>query len=229
MRIKRLALLTFTAMSLSTAALADGGGFLKSADLNKDGTIDQTEFQAARDKWFQELDANHDGFVTSDELKAFGDQMRAGWAQKHADQTGQGGTPTPGTAPEGRHGDFAEHVLKHVDTDGDGKISKAEFDAEGATLFKRFDQNGDGKIASDEMPEHRWAAAWGGHMFDQIDADKDGKITKAEFTAAGDRMFQQLDKNGDGVIERDELKMPMHDGDGAPVPPTTAPDQPPTP
>src|SRR5262249_11168725 len=178
MRIKRLALLSFTAISLSTAAMAEGPGFMKSADLNNDGTIDQSEFQASRDKWFQDLDANNDGFVTSDELKAYGDNMHAEWAKKHGDQAttqqapqGQAqGQPQgqPGSDAQGKHGDFAEHILKRVDTDKDGKISKAEFDAEGATLFKRLDKNGDGKIAGDEMPVHRWAASAGGHMFDQI-------------------------------------------------------------
>src|SRR3954451_14233036 len=107
MNIKRLALLTFAATALATAAYAAGpdnghGGMLKSADLNKDGTIDQSEFQTTRDKWFADLDTNNDGFVTADEMKAFGDKMHAEWAKKHADQAAN---QPEGKQPEGKHGD----------------------------------------------------------------------------------------------------------------------------
>lgn len=217
MNIKRLALLTFAATALATAAFADGGhgGFLKSADLNKDGVIDQTEFQTTRDKWFSDLDANKDGFVTADELKAFGDKMHAEWAKKHGDQAAD--------KPEGKHGDFSQHILERVDTDKDGKISKAEFDAEGSKLFAKLDENGDGKIAQSEMPQRHWAR-FGGQMFDRMDADHDGKVTKAEFQAAGEKMFQRMDKNGDGIIGKDEMQKPHGDGE---MPP--AGDQAPTP
>jgi Ca2+-binding EF-hand superfamily protein len=226
MNIKRLALLTFAATTLAaTAALAEGhggghGGFLKSADLNKDGVIDQTEFQTTRDKWFADLDTNKDGFVTADELKAFGDKMHAEWAKKHSDQSAD----ADAAKPDRKHGDFAEHILKRVDTDQDGKISKAEFDAEGTKLFTRLDDNSDGKIASDEMPQRHWAR-FGGHMFDRMDADHDGNVTKAEFQAAGDKMFQRMDKNGDGIIQKDEMQKSHGDGD---MPPPAG-DQAPTP
>jgi Ca2+-binding EF-hand superfamily protein len=205
MNIKRLALLTVAATSLATAAYAAGpngghGGFLKSADLNKDGVIDQSEFQQSRDKWFADLDSNKDGFVTADELKAFGEKMHAEWAKKHADQADKADANK-------KHGDFSQRILGRVDTDKDGKISKAEFDAEGSKLFARLDDNGDGKIAANEMPQRHWAR-FGGRMFDRMDADKDGKVTKAEFEAAGDKFFQRLDKNGDGIIEKDEMQKP---------------------
>ena len=211
MNIKRLALLSFAATALATAAFADGpngganggpGGFLKSADLNKDGVIDQTEFQTSRDKWFANLDTNKDGFVSADELKAFSDKMHAQWAQKHGDQA-----KTDQQDQKRKHGDFAQHILQRVDTDHDGKISKAEFDAEGAKLFARLDTNGDGKIASDEMPQRHWARFSGG-MFNRMDTDHDGKVTKAEFQAASEQMFQRMDKNGDGVLEQNEMQGP---------------------
>jgi Ca2+-binding EF-hand superfamily protein len=218
MNIKRLALLTVAATTLATAAYAAGpGGFLKSADLNKDGVIDQTEFQTTRDKWFADLDTDKDGFVTAVEIKAFGDKMHAEWAKKHGDQAANDKPADAGR----KHGDFSQHILKRVDTDEDGKISKAEFDAEGSKLFAKLDDNGDGKIAQNEMPQRHWAR-FGGSMFDRMDADKDGKVTKAEFEAAGDKMFQRMDKNGDGIIEKDEMRKPHGDqppaGEQAPNP-----------
>jgi Ca2+-binding EF-hand superfamily protein len=206
MNIKRLALLTVAASALATAAYAAGpGGFLKSADLNKDGLIDQNEFQQSRDKWFADLDANKDGFVTADELKAFGDKMHAEWAKKHGDQAA---ADKPDA--DKKHGDFSQRILKRVDTDKDGKISKAEFDAEGSKLFAKLDGNSDGKISESEMPQRHWAR-FGGKMFDRMDADQDGKVTKAEFEAAGEKMFQRMDKNGDGIIEKDEMQKPHGD------------------
>ena len=180
MNIKRLALLTFAASALATAAYADGpngghGGFLKSADLNKDGVIDQTEFQTTRDKWFADLDANKDGFVSADELKAFGDKMHAEWAKKHADQAAN---QPDSDKTGGKHGDFSQRILKRVDTDKDGKISKAEFDAEGTKLFAKLDENSDGKIASDEMPQRHWAR-FGGQMFD-LEAEVRGRSFSLE-------------------------------------------------
>lgn len=38
--------------------------------------------------------------------------------------------------------------------------------------------------------------------FEQADADKDGKVTQAEYAAARSRHFAQLDHNGDGVVSR---------------------------
>jgi Ca2+-binding EF-hand superfamily protein len=227
MHIKRLALLSCVAIGLATPALAEGpGGLFKTADTNKDGVIDQTEFQASRDTWFADLDTNKDGFVTTDELKAFGEKMHAQWQQKHADASGDQ-TQTP---PDASRGDrMAQHILARVDTDKDGKISKAEFDTESTALFKRLDKNSDGKIASDEVPARHWGGK--GQQFGMMDSDKDGKVTKAEFTAAEDKMFQKLDANGDGVITSDEMQAAHrhhHDGQ-VPDGNAPAPDQAPTP
>src|ERR1700749_627917 len=140
MRINRLALLTVSALTLSGAAFSGaawadtGQGFRKSADANGDGVIDQSEFQGSRDKIFQSLDTNKDGFITTDELKAAAEKMHAEWAQKHADAT-QGATPgtTQGTQQDaaGRTDRFAQRMLQRGDTDHDGKISQAEFNTQG--------------------------------------------------------------------------------------------------
>jgi len=242
MNLKRLALLSCvalgTSLGVAAPAFADAGGgpgsLFKTADTNHDGVVDQAEFQASRDKWFAELDTNHDGFITADELKAFGDKMHAEWQQKHADA----GAPQNGTqpAPDASRGErMAQHILARVDTDKDGKISKAEFDTESTALFKRLDKNSDGKIAADEVPAHHWGDH--GPQFGMMDADHDGKITKAEFTAAEDKMFDRLDTNHDGVISQDEMAAAHHRHHGQdgtmPPPPASdgapAPDQAPTP
>jgi Ca2+-binding EF-hand superfamily protein len=46
----------------------------------------------------------------------------------------------------------------------------------------------------------------GAAMFEQLDADNDGKITKAEMSAGRERMFKRLDKNGDGAVDEAEVE-----------------------
>lgn len=41
-----------------------------------------------------------------------------------------------------------------------------------------------------------------GPSFTRMDADKDGSVSLAEFTANSDRMFARLDRNSDGVITK---------------------------
>jgi Ca2+-binding EF-hand superfamily protein len=235
MNIKRLALLSCVALGVAGPAFADAaggpGGLFKAADTNHDGAVDQTEFQSSRDKWFADIDTNKDGFITTDELKAFGDKMHAQWQQKQADagQTQNGATGTQ-PAPDASRGEkMTQHILQRVDTDHDGKISKAEFDTESTALFKKLDKNSDGKIAADEVPAHHWGPKGG--MLGRMDTDKDGRITKAEFTVGEDKLFQKLDANGDGVITQDEMQAAHrhHHGGQAPDGNAPAPDQAPTP
>jgi Ca2+-binding EF-hand superfamily protein len=243
MRINRLTLLAGAALTLgagllSGAVYADTGagsaprGLLGQADTNHDGVIDQSEFQASRDKWFAELDTDHDGFITADELKAFGDKMHARRAS--ADQTQQqSGSTATAPAANDRGERIAQHILAQVDTDHDGKISKAEFDAQSQAMFKRLDKNGDGKIEAAELPQRHWTQM-GSRMFDKMDTNGDGKVTKAEFTAANDQLFQKLDVNGDGVITKDEMTAAQHHGkrkpaDGQLPDQNAAPAQTPTP
>lgn len=73
---------------------------------------------------------------------------------------------------------------------------------------------GDGPPPPPPMGMHRHPPA-----FDDLDANKDGKVTKDEFAAPMAQRFGDIDTNGDGVITRDEFDAahpPMHDGPGGP-------------
>ena len=48
----------------------------------------------------------------------------------------------------------------------------------------------------------------GGHMFEKLDTNNDGKITLAEAQAGVQARFTALDKNKDGVLAGDELQGP---------------------
>jgi Ca2+-binding EF-hand superfamily protein len=83
---------------------------MKKLDTNKDGTISPEERKAAGDARFTSTDTNGDGFLSRDELMAAGNKRVA----EHVDQ-----------------------VLAHADENKDGKISKAEYDANGAKMRER--------------------------------------------------------------------------------------------
>ena len=44
------------------------------------------------------------------------------------------------------------------------------------------------------------------------DANKDGKVTREEYTMHHDAMFEHMDANKDGVIDKDEMKRKTKDG-----------------
>lgn len=76
-----------------------------------------------------------------------------------------------------------------ADTDGDGKLSTEELTAASqariservAQMLGRFDEDGDGALSMAEMPKPRRNLD---RMFDVIDADDSGAISKAEFDEA---------------------------------------------
>ena len=86
--------------------------------------------------------------------------------------TEQGASPTPQPGQPGargeqrmyRQGERGGHHFKGMDTDGDGMISRAEFDAAGkqaserrAKFFEMADANKDGKLSREEMQAFRQA------------------------------------------------------------------------
>ena len=133
--------------ALGGAALADKGpGMFGRADTNGDGFVTKEEFAAGRTTMFTKLDANGDGAVDQAEI----DKAREAWHQARNKPASDGNTQTQ-AQNKPRHGGF----MKRMDTDGDGKITSAEFAAAGERMFAKLDDNGDGKLAKDEMPKRR--------------------------------------------------------------------------
>jgi Ca2+-binding EF-hand superfamily protein len=125
-----------------------GGGMgermLARVDTNGDGLISKAEYRAMAEARFARMDADKDGIVEAGEgRKAMG---KGKW-KRGGERRGPGG---PGMGAGG-HG----KAMAKLDTNGDGAISKAEFDARSAQRFAKLDTNGDGKIDAAEMQAHR--------------------------------------------------------------------------
>lgn len=103
-----------------------------------------------------------------------------------------------------------------VDANRDGFIDRAEA-AKMPRLAERFDQmdkNRDGRLGADERPQRGMRHMRGahGHWLQRADADKDGRISRAEAQAIQARAadhFDKMDFNRDGFIDRSDMQARM--------------------
>lgn len=123
-------------------------------------------------------------------------------------------------------------LIKRYDADDDGKLSRVEFDQGDRVkdlspeirekLFGRLDKDGDGFITRKDLVEIP-APPGGRHGFGRADANKDGRISFAEFSEAPPRfsdlspermkaMFDRFDRNKDGFL--DAKDHPDHNREG---------------
>ncbi|MEO7689319.1 MAG: EF-hand domain-containing protein [Sphingomonas sp.] len=110
--------------------------------------------------------------------------------------------PADQAAPGGR----GAGMMMRADTNGDGKISRAEFAAISEQRFARMDKNSDGAVTADELGDMAGRGPGGGVM--AADTDHDGKVSHAEFTAMATARFARMDANSDGDITADEMPAP---------------------
>ncbi len=86
--------------------------------------------------------------------------------------------------------------LTALDTDGDGTVSKAEYDAFAGFAFETMDKDGSGELSPDEVDDFVV-----GDAFKMLDDDGNGSVSMSEFTAEMDGDFASADEDGDGALD----------------------------
>ena len=160
-------------------------------DENKDGKLSKQEVPERMQGIFDRADADHDGLLTRDELtKATAAQERRG----------------PGGPPP-------DMIFRALDQDQDGTLSPAELASSAASL-KTLDKNHDGMLDPQETrpmrggpggPGGRGSAEMIDHLFEENDANHDGKLSKAETPERMQELFERADLNKDGFLTKDEM------------------------
>jgi Ca2+-binding EF-hand superfamily protein len=132
---------------------------------------------------FARADANRDGFVTRDEVRA---RAEAGRAERQA----------------GR-GERRARMFDRLDANHDGSISRTEFEARPAF---RGNARGERRGMRGQRFAHRGGAMarFGGRVFETMDADHDGRVALAEANRAALERFDRVDANRDGTISPEE-------------------------
>jgi Ca2+-binding EF-hand superfamily protein len=102
-------------------------------------------------------------------------------------------------------------MLADADTDGDGRITRAEFTAARAKLFVKLDRNADGYLDKQDVPQ-RFLARRNSDSGDRLqeamvmlDKNGDGRISRDEFVNGPGLLFERADTNHDGVVDAKEL------------------------
>jgi hypothetical protein len=124
-------------------------------------------------------------------------------------------------------------LLKALDANDDGQLSTSEIENSAKSLLK-LDKNGDGVVSAEELaPEPGQLSALGGQngpgrpglraaggdpaaagrnpemlqrMLQNLDKDKDGKISADELPPQMKERVGRLDLNGDGAIDKSEIE-----------------------
>ncbi len=122
-------------------------------------------------------------------------------------------------------GPMEEKLFKDMDSNNDGAISKAEFEAFHAKRFKDIDSNGDGKITREELQiqfrkmAERSRESFREH-FNEADVNHDGALSREEAKNIPmlAKHFDEVDSNKDGKVTAEEMAavmQKMHQSSGA--------------
>jgi Ca2+-binding EF-hand superfamily protein len=104
----------------------------------------------------------------------------------------------------------AAELIRQIDTDRDGFITKEEWNR----FFADHDDNKDGMLTREEAgvkdSQDRSANTVDpavDDLFAKLDADSDGSISKTEWKGT-ERAFKLADANGNGLISKEEFRSP---------------------
>ena len=99
-------------------------------DTNGDGAVSKDEIKAHREAMFAEIDTNHDGVLSQDEIVAHHEMKKAEMRAK-----------------------MQAKMFARLDADGNGTVSKEEFEDRPMPMFDRMDDDGDGVVMIEEFED----------------------------------------------------------------------------
>lgn len=175
-------------------ASADGQLF-KRADANGDGSVTYEEVRAIAPRFpearFVQLDRNRDGALTKGEL-AVGSLA----------------------ADRARPLSFADMLFARADANRDGKVTYPELTAVVPEVrredFARADENGDGALSTEESRKAQRGKDQQAmvRLVQSADANQDQQVTFEELAAVAPALtrarFDQIDRNGDGILTSED-------------------------
>lgn len=173
-------------------------------DRDGDGTVTQEEIDQVANRMFNRLDRDGNGTVERVRGPRGGSE---GERSERADRGERGERHGPRGHHMGRGGP-GKMFLGLFDTDGDGKVTREEFDAKRGELFALADTNGSGSFTLEEFAP-LWLAVNENRivdMFQKADADGSLGITAEEHDKRLDRLMERADRNKDGVITKADFK-----------------------
>jgi Ca2+-binding EF-hand superfamily protein len=195
---KRTISILTTSVALSITALAfaqKGPKFFAEADSNGDGKVTQAEAQALGETRFAATDTDNDGYLTQEEIRESFKAHRGDRAAHAQEKFAKKDKNSDGKLTADEVPRMPAEVFKKIDANGDGGLTPTELQEAWKARHEAKSQGKDGNKGG----ERRGPMA-------HLDTDGDGKVSKAEATALGQKMFQRVDANSDGVITKEELK-----------------------
>ncbi|MEM6708912.1 MAG: hypothetical protein AAF648_09020 [Pseudomonadota bacterium] len=204
-------------------------------DRSDDKQLTQKEFNRSGKRMFTGWDTDKNGVITAEEPPREQRRRRQETAEDpEARRARMIGWATRMYRPTSTHS--LEGMIEKYDTDGDGTVTRLEFDTARQTEFSASDEDGNGWLSEEEyvlayedrldtdMQRFRVGSVkQAGRRFDALDDNDDAEMSFAEYQQSGHRMFARWDRSEDGFVSADDPNpIPREQLAAATAQPTTA-------